>query len=354
MKNILVTGAGGYIGTVLVPKLLEKGYIVKAVDRFFFGVDKLQLHPNLTIIHEDCRYLTEDHFIDVDGVIDLVAISNDPSGELYEEVTYEINHQARVHTANLAKRMGVKRYILPSSCSIYGFQDQDVIVDEHSTTNPLTVYAKANEKAEQGVLKLADDDFTVVVMRQATVYGPSPRMRFDLAVNGMAYGAWENGVIPLMRDGSQWRPMVHVEDTTDVMCLLLEAESEKINAEIFNVGSDRNNYQLGSLAEDIATALPIDVKIEWYGEPDHRSYRVNFEKIEQALNWQAKYTAADGALQIYNHLENGTLKKTKQTITLDWYKELMKWHKTIKQVDMYGGILEVKNRKQEQPLVTLK
>lgn len=354
MNNLLVTGAGGYIGTVLVPKLLEKGYSVKAVDRFFFGVDKLQPHPNLMIIHEDCRQLTKEHFRNIDGVIDLVAISNDPSGELYEDVTYEINYQARVSTATLAKKMGVKRYILPSSCSIYGFQDQNVVVNEHSTTNPLTVYAKANEKAEQGTLALADEHFTVVVMRQATVYGSSPRMRFDLAINGMTYGAWENGVIPLMRDGSQWRPMVHVEDTTDVMCELLKAESEKINGEIFNVGSDRNNYQLGSLAEDIAAALPIDVKIDWYGEPDHRSYRVNFDKIEQTLNWRAKYTAADGALEIFNHLENGLLKKTTQTITLEWYKELMKWHRMIKQVDMYGGILEIDKSAQDNSFATVK
>ncbi|MFS0861484.1 NAD-dependent epimerase/dehydratase family protein [Fredinandcohnia sp. 179-A 10B2 NHS] len=354
MKTILVTGAGGYIGSVLVPKLLEKGYNVKAVDRFFFGVDKLQPHPNLTIIKEDCRRLEESYFTNVDAVIDLVAISNDPSGELFKEVTYEINHVSRVNTATFAKKMGVKRYILPSSCSIYGFQDKEASVDELSPTNPLTVYAKANEKAEQEVLPLADDEFTVVVMRQATVYGYSPRMRFDLAINGMTYGAWEKGVIPLMRDGSQWRPMVHVEDTTDVMCLFLEAEAHRINGEIFNVGSNRNNYQLGPLAEEIASALPNDVKIEWYGNPDHRSYRVNFDKIVQTLNWEAKYTAAGGALEIFKKLEGGVLQKTEQTITLNWYKKLIECHNLIKNIDMYGGILEIEKDEVFNDLISIK
>jgi nucleoside-diphosphate-sugar epimerase len=214
-------------------------------------------------------------------------------------------------------------------------------VDENSPAHPLTTYAKANEKAEQGVLPLADSNFTVAVMRQATVYGYSPRMRFDLAINGMTLGAFNTGVIPLMRDGSQWRPMVHVQDTTDVMCMLLEEDAGKINRQIFNVGSNRNNYQLGQLAEEIASALPREVNIDWYGDPDHRSYRVSFDKINTTLNWEAKYTAADGAREIYAALENGKIPHLEQSITLNWYKELIKWHKIIKDVEMYGGIIDL-------------
>ncbi|MGG1514068.1 SDR family oxidoreductase [Paenibacillus oryzisoli] len=341
MKTVLVTGAGGYIGSVLVPKLLNSGYKVKALDRFFFGEDKLPQHENLFLIKDDSRRMREEYFADVDAVIDLVAISNDPSGELFQDATYQINHISRVSTAHMAKKLGVQRYILPSSCSIYGFVDQNITVDETSPTNPLTTYAKANEKAEQGILPLADNDFTVVVMRQATIYGFSPRMRFDLAINGMTLGAWNKGVIPLMRDGSQWRPMLHVQDTTDVMILLLRAEHEKINGQIFNVGSDKNNYQLGPLAEEIATSLPIDVKIDWYGDPDHRSYRVNFEKIEKTLGWKAKWTAADGAREIYDALVTDKLNHIEQTITLQWYNELIKWHQIIKNVERYGGIIEI-------------
>ncbi len=339
-ERVLVTGAGGYIGSTLVPMLLAAGYRVRALDRFFFGRDLLPEHEHLERIQADSRRLAPDYFDDVDHVIDLVAISNDPSGELFQTATYQINHESRVHCAEMAKAAGVKRYILPSSCSIYGFQDPDVVCDETYPTNPLTVYAKANEMAEQGVLPLADDNFCVVVLRQATVYGYSPRMRFDLAINGMTYGAWKTGVLPLMRDGSQWRPMVHVRDTASAQMFMLKAPAEQVSGQLFNVGSDENNYQLGPLAELICEVLPKEVRIEWYGDPDHRSYRVNFDKIE-ALGWKAKYTARDGALEIYEKLDAGEVDRTTETITLEWYKTLTKWHQIIRQVELHGGIIDI-------------
>jgi nucleoside-diphosphate-sugar epimerase len=340
MEKVLVTGAGGYIGCILVPMLLEKGYSVRALDRYFFGRDLLKEHENLEIVVEDIRRIKLEYFADVDHVVDLAALSNDPSGELFQNSTWGINHVARVNIANMAKQLGVKKYILPSSCSIYGFQEEGVIANEESPTNPLTTYAKANEKAEHGTLPLSDKNFTVVALRQATVYGYSPRMRFDLAINGMTYGAWNEGVLPLMRDGSQWRPMVHVRDTARAMCFMLQADSEKISGQVFNVGSDDNNYQLKPLAEKVASTVPRDVQIEWYGDPDHRSYRVSFSKIE-SLGFKAKYVAEDGVREICQALEEGKLEKTTETITLKWYQELVKWHQIIKNVEKYGGIIEI-------------
>jgi nucleoside-diphosphate-sugar epimerase len=338
MQQVLVTGAGGYIGTTLVPLLLESGYRVKAIDRFFFGRDLLPQHPNLEIVQEDARRLTAKHIEGSDFVIDLVALSNDPSGEEFKEQTYAINHQARVNTAKLARQVGVKRYVLPSSCSIYGFQDPGVVATETTKTNPLTTYAKANEMAERGVLELASPEFVVVVLRQATVYGYSPRMRFDLAINGMTFGAWKTGVLPLMRDGSQWRPMIHVKDTARGQSFMLTADPDRINGQIFNVGSKENNYQLGPLAEIVKRTVPRDVKIEWYGDPDHRSYQVGFDKVN-ALGYRALYVAEDGVKELCEALESGKVDKTKATLTLEWYKELIAWNERIKQVSLDGAIL---------------
>ena len=260
--RILVTGASGYIGSVLIPKLIDQGHDITALDRFFFG-DSLPENENLIKIQSDARDFDPNLMVDKDAVIDLVAISNDPAGDVFKEATYAINHDSRARTASLAKQYGVQRYILPSSCSIYGFQDGDSMATEKSPTNPLTHYAKANEMAENAILPLADNTFCVTVLRQATVFGYSPRMRFDLAINGMTYGAWRDRSLPLMRDGDQWRPMIHVSDTADAIIFMLNQDKDLINGEIFNSGSPENVYQLRPLAERVAAVVGDDVKIEW-------------------------------------------------------------------------------------------
>ena len=335
--KVLVTGGAGYIGNILVPRLLEENYEVTVLDRFFFG-DYFLEHKNLTKIRADSRNYDPGILKGVDAVIDLVAISNDPSGEAFEEATYQINYESRVNTAKLAKKQGVKRYILPSSCSIYGFQEENVVADENSPTNPLTSYAKANELAEKEILPLADDNFIVTVVRQATVDGYSPRMRFDLAINGMTYGAWKEKKLPLMRDGKQWRPMIHIHDTSNAIIFMLKQSSDKVNAQIFNAGSSDNVYQLGNLAERVIKSLGEDIPIEWYGDRDVRSYNVSFKKINN-LGFKTSYFAEDGVKEIVSKLEDGKLRKSKKTITLDWYKEITTSKEKVKELELNGKML---------------
>ena len=321
--NVLVTGAGGYIGSVLTRLLLEREYRVLALDRFFFGRETLPEDADgLKVIQADIRDLEPAFFDGVDAVIDLAALSNDPSGELDPEVTWSINHRGRARVARLAKQAGARRYILPSSCSIYGFQEG--LLDETSPVNPLTTYAQANLKAEQDVLSLPDEDFCVVVIRQATVYGFSRRVRFDLAINGMVKGFYKNGRIPVLRDGTQWRPFVHVEDTCLAMIAVLEAAADLVNGQIFNVGSDDQNVQIMPLATRVAKAIGMPFEYEWYGDPDHRSYRVSFQKIHQVLGYETGCTLEDGATEVFLAIQRGDLDPDDpRTITVQWYKYLL-------------------------------
>jgi nucleoside-diphosphate-sugar epimerase len=258
----------------------------------------------------------------VDAVVDLAALSNDPAGELDPDKTWEINHRARVRLARMAKERGVRRYLLPSSCSVYGFQDG--LLDESSPPNPLTTYAKANLQAEREVLPLADAHFVVVVIRQATVYGHSPRMRFDLAINGMVRGFFRNGKIPILRDGTQWRPFVHVRDTCRAVLMLLDAPGDRVNAEVFNVGADDQNVQIMVLAQRVANALGVPFSYEWYGLPDHRSYRVSFRKISERLGYRTVHTIEEGAREVYQALREGRVDADDpRTITVSWYKHLL-------------------------------
>ena len=338
--NVLVTGGAGYIGSILTTMLLEKGYKVKCLDRFFFGEEPLReisSNSNLELIKDDIRWFDPRILKDVDAVLDLASLSNDPSGELDPSKTFDINYLGRVRVAKLSKEHGVKRYVLASTCSVYGFQED--ILNEGSPTNPLTTYAKSNVLAEKDVLSLADDKFTVTAMRQATVYGLSPRMRFDLAINGMILGVYNNKKIPVMRDGKQWRPFIHVKDTSRAFITVLESSTEKVNRQIFNVGANEQNFQILPLAEMVKEAIDVPVEIEWYGSVDKRSYRVDFSKIRQTLGFIPDHTPRDEARAVYEALENGKAADTIKTKTVEWYKHLLDAQKLMQEVIIKDTVL---------------
>jgi len=338
--RVLVTGGGGYIGSVLVPRLLKEGYRVTVLDRFYFGRDKLKRvskNPRLRLVQDDTRYFDEKILDGIDAVMDLAALSNDPSGELDPKRTMDINFKGRARVARLAKQRGVGRYILASSCSIYGFRDGQL--DEKSPINPLTTYARANRKAEIAAKKLSGGGFTATMLRFATVFGLSPRMRFDLAVNGMVLGFFRDGQIPIMRHGRQWRPLIHVRDVAEAYVVVANAPAEKISGEIFNVGSDVQNYQVLPLAKEVAGAIGIPFRKRWYGDPDSRSYRISFAKISDTLGYETRWTVADGAREIYAALKAGKTSDSIQTRTVEWYRHLLDSKALCDSVSIDGRIL---------------
>ncbi len=322
--NVLVTGGAGYIGSVMVRMLLEEGYRVSVLDRFIFGRESLKdVEDMIKIIESDTRKVSRADLDGIEAIVDMAALSNDPSGELDPENTMEINYGARKNIAEMSKKAGVKKYVLASSCSVYGFQEG--ILNETSETNPLTTYAKANVLWEQSTLPLGDRNFSVTALRQATCYGMSCRMRFDLAINGMVLGFFRNGKIPIMRDGNQWRPFVHVKDTSRAFMSVIESDEDVVNGHVFNVGSNDQNCQIIKLAELIADSIGMDFNYEWYGSADKRSYRVSFDKISDVLKFRTRHTPKTGAKEIYDALRNGSLDPDDpRSITVNWYKELAK------------------------------
>lgn len=337
--RVLVTGGAGYIGSVLCRILIEKGYDVSCLDRLFFGKESLEdVGGEINLIKDDIRWFEPEALRGVDAVFDLASLSNDPSGDLDPQKTLDINYKGRVRVATLSKKYKVKNYVLASTCSVYGFQEGTL--NEDSKLNPLTTYAKANMMAEKEVLPLADNSFTVTVLRQATVYGFSRRMRFDLAINGMALGFFKNGKIPIMRDGKQWRPFVHVKDTSNAFISILESNRKLVNGQIFNVGNNEQNLQIFDLAKMVAESINLPFNFEWYGSADMRSYKVSFDKIKEQIGYKTSYTPKEGAKEVFNALKEGKLNpEDPRTITVKWYKHLLEARELVNDLEINGVLL---------------
>ncbi len=308
-KKVLITGGAGYIGCVLVPKLLEKGYQTIVLDQLIFGKESLAPfinHPNfdLQIGQVEDKYMVEKCLEGVDAVIHLAGLSNDPSCEINAELTRKANIDATKVLLDLSRAKRVKRFIFASSCSIYGFTEGRIVTEE-SLPNPLTTYAKSKAECEKLILSEASGNFVTTCLRKATAYGPSPRMRFDLVINTMTGMGLSEGRI-IINGGEQWRPFLHVEDAADAYLFMLEADTGKINGQVFNVGSNEQNIKILDLANRIANHLP-GVKIDLSPSPDNRSYLASFDKIN-SLGWRAKRTIEEGVEGIKKLFEEGKVK----------------------------------------------
>ena len=286
------------MGSVVIPQLIKDGHHIKCLDRFFFGDEYLsqsQFSNNLELIRDDIRWFKPQILEDVDTVLDLAAISNDPAGDLNPEKTFEINHKGRARVAKISKENGIKRYILASSASIYGQQNN--IADENSEVKPLTAYSKANRNAEIDNLPLNDENFSVTVLRFSSVYGNSPRMRFDTAINCMVLDLFKNKKISVHGKLNK-RPFVHIKDVTRAYQAIINAPIEKIGGQIFNIGSEDQNFEMGKLAQEIVNYSDINCDIELSDTNDHRSYFASFQKIKKSIGFSAKHTVSEGVVEM--------------------------------------------------------
>ena len=343
MKRIVVAGAGGYIGIPLCERLLSAGYAVTALDRYFFGVDKIEKlegHSHLKIVQDDTRFVDPEIFDGVDAVIDLAGLSNDASSEIDPSLTTDINCKGAIRLAQAAKERGVRRYVYSSSASVYGAGSK-LALSETDELRPLTEYARSKVKVEKAILPMSDDRFAVVILRNATVYGLAPRMRFDLVINIMTMRAWKDRVIYIMGGGEQWRPLVHLRDVVEAFMLGLVAPAEKVSGQIFNVGSDDQNYQVQQLVHSIIDVIPNVTIHRIPDDADKRSYNLSFKKIDEVLNFQPSRRIHEGIVEIKQALERGFVDSNDPTcFTLQWYKSIIEWTKRIRNLTYKDAVLE--------------
>jgi nucleoside-diphosphate-sugar epimerase len=305
--KVLVTGDRGYIGATLVPLLLEKDYEVVGLDTHFFKkeLDPPTIKKAYRKMTKDIRDIEEKDLKGIDAIIHLSALSNDPMGEINPHLTEEINFKASVKLAKLAKKIGISRFLFSSSCSIYGIVKSG-IVDEKLKVNPLTSYAKSKIDMENVLKKMADDTFCVGLLRNATVYGYSPKFRNDLVVNNFVTTALAYNQIRVMSDGTPWRPLIDVRDLSSIFISFLEAKSEKINGKSINIGFNENNFQVKDLLEEVKRQLPhCDVIYTGEHGKDARSYKVKFDLLHSLFpNLKQKWTLSKSIGDLINHLKN--------------------------------------------------
>ncbi len=300
--RVLVTGHAGYIGAVLIPVLHGEGHEVIGLDSMLFdGCDLLAVESPDRLIARDLRDVTAADLSGCDAIVHLGALSNDPLGDLNPGVTYEINRDASVRLAELARDSGIERFVFASSCSLYGAGVGDELLDENAAFNPVTPYGESKIQVEQALSGLANDDFSPTYMRNATAYGVSPRQRLDIVVNNLTAWATVTGQVRLQSDGTPWRPLVHVRDICEAIRAVLAAPRELVHDEAFNVGRTEENYQIRDVATIVGEVVEGSVVTIADGAgADIRDYRVTFDKIADTLpDFSPQWTVRAGAEELH-------------------------------------------------------
>jgi nucleoside-diphosphate-sugar epimerase len=302
--RIFVTGVNGYIGAVLGPYLLERGLEVVGLDTGYYRdgwlySDNQRFPRSPIILNKDLRAVTADDLAGCDAVAHLAELSNDPLGQNRPEVTHQVNHLGSVRLAETARQAGIRRFVYTSSCSVYGAGTGEFL-DETTPVNPQTAYAECKVLVERDLGAMAGEDFCPVFLRNATCYGPSPRMRFDIVINDLSALAWTTKRIAMTSDGSPWRPVVHVEDACEAIYRSLVAPDEAVRGRVFNVGQNSDNYRIREIAAIIGAEFPGCEVTTGPSSGDNRSYRVSFDRIHAELpGFQCSFTARDGARQLH-------------------------------------------------------
>ncbi len=307
VRNVLVIGGAGYIGSGLLPKLLDKGYKVRLLDLLLYGTEPIEgllTHPRLEVVRADFRAIDKvvEAMRGMDAVIHLGAIVGDPACALDEELTIEVNLMATRMIAEVAKGSGVNRFIFASTCSVYGASDE--LLDERSALNPVSLYARSKIASERVLKRMADETFAPTLLRFGTIYGLSGRTRFDLVVNLLTAKAIVEGRITVS-GGDQWRPFVHVDDAALAVFKALEAPLPAVHNKVFNIGSNDQNYTISQVGEAIQRLVPTAELIDIEFDGDRRNYRVNFSKVQQTLGFVPQWTLEQGINQVVEAIRDG-------------------------------------------------